>query len=166
MQTDQRILLVGNQSERINRLSCVFEFLGEQVELLAVDRLESRMSNTRYRALVIAQEAQSKTLLQSIATSMPWQPILLLGSNGDVTAGNVLGCIEEPLNYPQLTELLHFCQVFVQAKRPDIPTSGNQTKLFRSLVGRSEGIAQVRHLINQVAGSDATVLVQIGRAHV
>lgn len=159
MQTDQRILLVGNQSERINRLSCVFEFLGEQVELLAVDRLESRMSNTRYRALVIAQEAQSKTLLQSIATSMPWQPILLLGSNGDVTAGNVLGCIEEPLNYPQLTELLHFCQVFVQAKRPDIPTSGNQTKLFRSLVGRSEGIAQVRHLINQVAGSDATVLV-------
>ncbi|KIO36082.1 MULTISPECIES: sigma-54-dependent Fis family transcriptional regulator [unclassified Shewanella] len=159
MQTDQRILLVGNQSERINRLSCVFEFLGEQVELLAVDRLESRMSNTRYRALVIAQEAQSKTLLQSIATSMPWQPILLLGSNGDVSAGNVLGCIEEPLNYPQLTELLHFCQVFVQAKRPDIPTSGNQTKLFRSLVGRSEGIAQVRHLINQVAGSDATVLV-------
>ena len=159
MQTDQRILLVGNQSERINRLSCVFEFLGEQVELLAVDKLESRMSNTRYRALVIAQEAQSKTLLQSIATSMPWQPILLLGANGDVSAGNVLGCIEEPLNYPQLTELLHFCQVFVQAKRPDIPTSGNQTKLFRSLVGRSEGIAQVRHLINQVAGSDATVLV-------
>ena len=159
MQTDQRILLVGNQSERINRLSCVFEFLGEQVELLAVDKLESRMSNTRYRALVIAQEAQSKTLLQSIATSMPWQPILLLGAKGDVSAGNVLGCIEEPLNYPQLTELLHFCQVFVQAKRPDIPTSGNQTKLFRSLVGRSEGIAQVRHLINQVAGSDATVLV-------
>ncbi|MCG9713240.1 sigma-54-dependent Fis family transcriptional regulator [Shewanella insulae] len=159
MHTDQRILLVGNQSERINRLSCVFEFLGEQVELLAVDKLESRMSNTRYRALVIAQEAQSKTLLQSIATSVPWQPILLLGSNGDVSAGNVLGCIEEPLNYPQLTELLHFCQVFVQAKRPDIPTSGNQTKLFRSLVGRSEGIAQVRHLINQVAGSDATVLV-------
>jgi len=26
---------------------------------------------------------------------------------------NVLGHIEEPLNYPQLTELLHFCQVFV-----------------------------------------------------
>ncbi|ASJ97368.1 MULTISPECIES: sigma-54 dependent transcriptional regulator [Shewanella] len=159
MHTDQRILLVGNQSERINRLSCVFEFLGEQVELLPVDKLESRMSNTRYRALVIAQEAQSKTLLQSIATSMPWQPILLLGANGDVSASNILGCIEEPLNYPQLTELLHFCQVFVHTKRPDVPTSGNQTKLFRSLVGRSEGIAQVRHLINQVAGSDATVLV-------
>ncbi|WP_252345752.1 sigma 54-interacting transcriptional regulator, partial [Shewanella indica] len=57
------------------------------------------------------------------------------------------------------TELLHFCQVFGQVKRPQVPTSANQTKLFRSLVGRSEGIANVRHLINQVAGSDATVLV-------
>ena len=159
MQTDQRILLVGNQSERINRLSCVFEFLGEQVEMLAVDKLEARVANTRFRALVIAQESQSKELLQSIAASLPWQPILLLGQSAGVSASNVLGCIEEPLSYPQLTELLHFSQVFVQAKRADVPTSVNQTKLFRSLVGRSEGIAQVRHLISQVAKSDATVLV-------
>ena len=89
----------------------------------------------------------------------PWQPILLLGDMDGAVASNILGHIEEPLNYPQLTELLHFCQVFGQAKRPDIPTSVNQTKLFRSLVGRSDGIAQVRHLINQVAPSDATVLV-------
>lgn len=159
MQTDQRILLVGNQSERINRLSCVFEFLGEQVELLAVDKLEARVANTRFRALVIAQESQSKELLQSIAASLPWQPILLLGQSCGVSASNILGCIEEPLSYPQLTELLHFSQVFVQAKRADVPTSVNQTKLFRSLVGRSEGIAQVRHLISQVAKSDATVLI-------
>ena len=159
MQTDQRILLVGNQSERINRLSCVFEFLGEQVEMLVVDKLEARVANTRFRALVIAQESQSKELLQSIAASLPWQPILLLGQSAGVSASNILGCIEEPLSYPQLTELLHFSQVFVQAKRADVPTSVNQTKLFRSLVGRSEGIAQVRHLISQVAKSDATVLV-------
>lgn len=159
MQTDQRILLVGNESERTNRLSCVFEFLGEQVEQLGVDELEARVSNTRFRALVLAQEAQSKELLKTIATAIPWQPILVLGQTDNLSTSNILGCIEEPLNYPQLTELLHFCQVFVQAKRPEVPTSGNQTKLFRSLVGRSEGIAQVRHLINQVAGSDATVLV-------
>lgn len=159
MQTDQRILLVGNESERTNRLSCVFEFLGEQVERLGVDELEARVSNTRFRALVLAQDAQSKELLKAIASAIPWQPILVLGQTDALSTSNTLGCIEEPLNYPQLTELLHFCQVFVQAKRPEVPTSGNQTKLFRSLVGRSEGIAQVRHLINQVAGSDATVLI-------
>lgn len=159
MQTDQRILLVGNQSERINRLSCVFEFLGEQVELVAIDKLELRLRSTRYRALVIAVDSQSKELFQSLAGKLPWQPILLLGQQDGVNASNILGCIEEPLNYPQLTELLHFCQVFGQARRPETPTSANQTKLFRSMVGRSEGIAQVRHLISQVAPSDATVLV-------
>ncbi|GGI71718.1 sigma-54-dependent Fis family transcriptional regulator [Shewanella hanedai] len=159
MQTDLRILLVGNQSERMNRLSCVFEFLGEQVELVAFDKFELRVQNTRFRALIISSDIQSKELLQSLAVNSPWQPILLLGDMDGAVASNILGHIEEPLNYPQLTELLHFCQVFGQAKRPDIPTSVNQTKLFRSLVGRSDGIAQVRHLINQVAPSDATVLV-------
>ncbi|BCV35937.1 sigma-54-dependent Fis family transcriptional regulator [Shewanella chilikensis] len=84
--------------------------------------------------------------------------MLLLGQSS-ISSSNLLGRIDEPLSYSQLTELLHFCQVFGQVKRPQVPTSANQTKLFRSLVGRSEGIANVRHLINQVAGSDATVLV-------
>ncbi|MGS0725763.1 sigma 54-interacting transcriptional regulator, partial [Shewanella sp. 0m-11] len=159
MQTDQRILLIGNQSERINRLSCVFEFLGEQVELIDFDKLEMHTKQTRFRAIVLPSENQSKELTQSLASALPWQPILLLGERGDVKASNILGSIEEPLNYPQLTELLHFCQVYGQVKRPEIPTSANQTKLFRSLVGRSEGIANVRHLINQVASSEATVLV-------
>ncbi|CAM3242812.1 sigma-54-dependent Fis family transcriptional regulator [Shewanella pealeana] len=159
MQTDQRILLVGNQSERINRLSCVFEFLGEQVELIDFDKLETYTKQTRFRAIVLPSENQSKELIQSLTGTLPWQPFLMLGERGDIKTSNILGCIEEPLNYPQLTELLHFCQVYGQVKRPEIPTSANQTKLFRSLVGRSEGIANVRHLINQVAGSDATVLV-------
>ncbi|MCL1139639.1 sigma-54 dependent transcriptional regulator [Shewanella pneumatophori] len=159
MQTDQRILLVGNQSERINRLSCVFEFLGEQVELIDFDKLDVYTKQTRFRAIVLPSENQTPELIQSLTGALPWQPILLLGDASEVKASNVLGIIEEPLNYPQLTELLHFCQVYGQVKRPETPTSANQTKLFRSLVGRSEGIANVRHLINQVASSEATVLI-------
>lgn len=159
MQTDQRILLVGSQSERTNRLSCVFEFLGEKVEFIDVDKLEYYTKLTRFRAVVIPAATQLPALLPSLATKIPWQPILLLGQFEESKASNVLGCIDEPLYYPQLTELLHFCQVFGQTKRPEVPTSANQTKLFRSLVGRSEGISNVRHLINQVASSDATVLV-------
>ena len=159
MQTDQRILLVGSQSERINRLSCVFEFLGEQVELTDFDKLEAHTKQTRFRAIVLPSGNQEKEAIQSLAGMLPWQPFLMLGERDDVKASNILGSIEEPLNYPQLTELLHFCQVYGQVKRPEIPTSANQTKLFRSLVGRSEGIANVRHLINQVASSEATVLI-------
>ncbi|MCF1426714.1 MAG: sigma-54 dependent transcriptional regulator [Shewanella sp.] len=159
MQTEQQILIVSKPSERLTRLNWIFEFLGEQVENLSMDDIASRLNTTRFRALVISLDIVSFDDAKTIAAKFPWQPILLLGTSQGATAGNMLGTIEEPLNYPQLTELLHFCQVFGQAKRLEVPTSGNQTKLFRSLVGRSEGIAKVRHLINQVAGSDATVLV-------
>ncbi|MGI3001823.1 sigma-54 dependent transcriptional regulator [Shewanella algae] len=158
MHTDQRILLVGNPSERTSRLSCVLEFIGEQVDVVAHEAIEAQSPETRCRAMVLLSDGVEDETLQSLMLKLPWQPMLLLGQSS-ANSSNLLGKIEEPFNYAQLTELLHFCQVFGQVKRPQVPTSANQTKLFRSLVGRSDGIANVRHLINQVAGSDASVLV-------
>ncbi|WP_280638587.1 sigma-54 dependent transcriptional regulator [Shewanella carassii] len=158
MHTDQRILLVGTPSERTSRLSCVLEFIGEQVDVVAHEAIEAQSPETRCRAMVLLSDGVEDETLQSLMLKLPWQPMLLLGQSS-ANSSNLLGKIEEPFNYAQLTELLHFCQVFGQVKRPQVPTSANQTKLFRSLVGRSDGIANVRHLINQVAGSDASVLV-------
>lgn len=159
MHTEQRILLVSKASERITRLSCIFEFLGEDFEIIPPETLTSHLAHTRFRAVVLSLAFIEMEQAKSLAAQYPWQPFLILGEPHSVLAANIIGRIDEPFNYPQLTELLHFCQVFGQAKRADIPTSGNQTKLFRSLVGRSQGIANVRHLISQVASSDATVLV-------
>ncbi|WP_392342232.1 sigma-54 dependent transcriptional regulator [uncultured Shewanella sp.] len=158
MQIEQRILIVGTPSERVTRLCCIFEFLGEQCEIVSNESFLVLIEQSRYRAVVVFDENINVESIKNIAAIVPWQPMLLLGDT-DINLSNMLGTIEEPINYPQLTELLHFCQVFGQAKREHTLTNGNQTKLFRSLVGRSEGIAKVRHLINQVSSSDATVLV-------
>ncbi|MGB6136362.1 MAG: sigma-54 dependent transcriptional regulator [Shewanella sp.] len=158
MQIEQRILIVGTPSERVTRLCCIFEFLGEQCEVVSNESLLTLIEQSRFRAVVIVDDGITADSIKNIASIAPWQPLLILGDT-TLQLSNILGQIEEPFNYPQLTELLHFCQVFGQAKREHTLTSGNQTKLFRSLVGRSEGIANVRHLINQVSGSDATVLV-------
>ncbi|KFZ36904.1 Fis family transcriptional regulator [Shewanella mangrovi] len=158
MQIEQRILLVGTPSESANRLSNVLEFIGEQVELVAADVAEKLTPEKRYRALILLTETLAEFEIQLLVTRLPWQPILSMGTL-EVSSSNLLGQLESPLNYHQVTELLHYCQVFGQVKRPQVPTSANQTKLFRSLVGRSDGIAHVRHLIGQVASSDATVLV-------
>lgn len=160
MQTDQRILLIGPPSERLSRLYYIFEFLGEQIDTIAIESLSTCLQDTRFRALVISADNVSIETLKSLASQYPWQPMLLFGNKvAEQPVSNVVGHIEEPLNYPQLTELLHFCQVYGQVKRLQVPTSANQTKLFRSLVGRSQGIGNVRHLISQVASSDATVLI-------
>ncbi|MEZ9369404.1 sigma-54 dependent transcriptional regulator [Shewanella sp. 10N.286.51.B2] len=158
MQIEQRILIVAEPSDRVSRLCCIFDFLGEKYHLITKDDLASLTADCRYRALVLDTQSVTAEFIKSVKSSMPWQPVLLSGES-NLNGGNVLGTIAEPISYPQLTELLHFCQVYGQAKQPQTPTSANQTKLFRSLVGRSEGIANVRHLISQVASSDATVLV-------
>lgn len=158
MQIEQRILIVGTPSERVTRLCCILEFLGEQCDIVSNESLAALVELSRYRAVVIVNENIDVDSIKNIIAAAPWQPILLL-DDIEIHLSNVLGLIEEPINYPQLTELLHFCQVFGQAKREHTLTNGNQTKLFRSLVGRSEGIANVRHLISQVSSSDATVLV-------
>ncbi|MBB1268086.1 sigma-54-dependent Fis family transcriptional regulator [Shewanella sp. SR44-3] len=159
MQIEQRILIVASPSERVTRLCCIFEFLGEQCELITPEKLSSLTEHTRFRAVVVASHVVSAEVLTSLQKTIPWQPILLLDGEDESVSVNVLGIIDEPFNYPQLTELLHFCQVYGEAKKSQVPISVNQTKLFRSLVGRSDGIAHVRHLINQVASSDATVLI-------
>ncbi|WP_324032239.1 sigma-54 dependent transcriptional regulator [Shewanella avicenniae] len=158
MQIEQRILLVGTPSESANRLCNVLEFIGEQVEIVAADVAEKLTPEKRCRALILLADSLADFEVQLLVTRLPWQPMLTLGAV-ELTSSNLLGVIETPLNYNQVTELLHYCQVFGQVKRPQVPTSANQTKLFRSLVGRSDGVAHVRHLISQVASSDATVLV-------
>jgi sigma-54 specific flagellar transcriptional regulator A len=52
MQTDQRILLVGTQTERLTRLSCILEFLGEQLVFQVASGVEDQVKETRFRALI------------------------------------------------------------------------------------------------------------------
>ncbi|GLS84127.1 sigma-54 dependent transcriptional regulator [Paraferrimonas haliotis] len=159
MQTDPRILLVDNLSERVQRLFCVLEFLGEKVELRRLEELATTPSNKRWRSIIIASDDISPDTIGKLATQLPWQPILTIGRSLVNPRENLLGHIDEPLNYPQVTELLNYSQVFGQTVRPQTSQNTNQTKLFRSLVGRSAGIHQVRHMISQVAPTDATVLI-------
>lgn len=72
-------------------------------------------------------------------------------------AAGILGHIKYPVKYRDLTAAIQQAQVFraSQTKRQ----GAHSPELFRSLVGNSRGIRLVRKQIEQVAGSDATVLI-------
>ena len=63
-----------------------------------------------------------------------------------------------PLRYSELTDLLHRAQVFNLGRQRG-SSGGVNLDLFRSLVGNSRGVREVRKLIEQVADSEATVLI-------
>ena len=65
--------------------------------------------------------------------------------------------LDMPLKYGQVTDALHQAQIFRISKQK--PGGVRSLELFRSLVGNSRAERRVRHLMEQVANSDATVLI-------
>ncbi|MBY6186884.1 sigma-54 dependent transcriptional regulator [Marinobacter hydrocarbonoclasticus] len=158
MQIDQRILLVDSDDARRQKLSFLLEFLGEPIEHADFSGLSDRLANERFRSVIIGGASDLNGELAPLLKQHSRQPFLGLGA-AIPDLPNMVGQLDEPFAYGQITELLHYCQVYQRVRYEVSPTSPNQTKLFRSLVGRSEAISQVRHLLAQVAQTDASVLV-------
>jgi len=116
--------------------------------------------------LVGSCESDSKltTLLGDVHSFDENLPIYLLSEKGKeptvtIEAGScILGRIETPTQYSQLTSALHQAEVYTNSHRsPGV--SERPVELFRSLVGSSRPIQNVRKMIEQVAGSEANVLI-------
>ena len=109
-------------------------------------------------------ENMLSTLLAEVHSLDENLPIYLLSEKGKeptvtIEAGScILGRIEIPTQYSQLTSALHQAEVYAESHRsPGV--SERPVELFRSLVGSSRPIQKVRKMIEQVAGSDANVLI-------
>ncbi|HKJ22125.1 MAG TPA: sigma-54 dependent transcriptional regulator, partial [Gammaproteobacteria bacterium] len=89
-------------------------------------------------------------------------PILLLkheqSAPEDGLTALCFNTLDVPLKYQALSHALHQAQIYREGKSQS-PVHNRSPELFRSLVGNSRGISYVRRLIDQVADSDATVLI-------
>ena len=154
------ILIISGDTSRKNNLNTILEFLGEHS--LAVpfsDAVSTLSSHPGLNAVLL--DGENLELANDLVSKFPAQPFVLIGikDNDMKMPGNVVGHLYEPVTYPILTQMLHRCQEYVR-QRPNPKTSAsNKTLLFRSLVGKSQQIQSVRHLIEQVAPTDANVLV-------
>jgi len=103
------------------------------------------------------------TLLQALKAWGEHVPLFLLVDGQDSPqlptelAAGVLGYIKYPVKYRELTAAIQQAQVFRESHTKG--KGSHSPELFRSLVGNSRGVRQVRKQIEQVASSDATVLI-------
>jgi len=109
-----------------------------------------------------ASEQACIEILQHIREKDAGVPVLLLAEKNreeavvPEIAGGVNAMVDLPLRYEQLVGLLNEAR---GASHPGTPASRRALELFRSLVGDSPGIVRVRRMIEQVASSDANVLI-------
>jgi len=169
MSDSMALLLVEDNAEQRQKLAAVLEFVG-QGEIVATDsRHALERLDEKIEAVVLGGEGSglSETfaaLFAAIKQKSANMPILLLvPENGEREVDkdlvqNAFGMITLPMRYAEVSDALHRAQVFNMGQKRGT-TGGVNLELFRSLVGNSRSILEVRRLIEQVANSDATVLI-------
>lgn len=168
MSVEGKVLIIEADEGRGSELGAVLKFIDREPVLVTdCNRWKETIENADdYIAVLIGQCKSDKALeklLQEIHELDQHLPIFLLTHKGkeptlQIDASScILGRIELPCRYSQVTNALHQAEVYREAHQE----SGRQrpVDLFRSLVGSSRAIQQVRKYIQQVADSDANVLI-------
>ena len=162
----EAVLMIDSDDNSYHQLKTLLEFIEcEKVISASQQNWREQLADSTISAAFVADRLGSElnsvisglhekdNALPIILMTSPGNEILLSGEN----QGYILKTLEFPFTYQDLTNALHQAQVFRNSyKRPH---GSYSPELFRSLVGNSRGIRQVRKMIEQVASSDATALI-------
>ena len=172
MWRETKILLIDDDSSRRHDLAVILNFLGE--ENLASPSLDweqavSALSSSREVLCVLVGDVSIaggvSGLLKKLAAWDEFLPIMLLGEISSVDLPEdqrrrVLSTLEMPPSYSKLLDSLHRAQVYREMyDHARVRGRHREPNLFRSLVGTSRAIQHVRQMMQQVADTEASVLI-------
>jgi sigma-54 specific flagellar transcriptional regulator A len=165
MWSELKTVIIGEQGPN-SEIEIILNFLGESCQSVSSQTWKSALLNKNDVFAVIApvDDGISEQILRDIKAADLHLPVLLMGQR-DIPANwfheyreFLLGKLPWPITQAQLLEMMHRCQV-VRSNQHAVNTAVRPVDIYRTLVGNSEKIRQVRKLIEQVAESEATVLI-------
>ncbi|NOX09901.1 MAG: sigma-54-dependent Fis family transcriptional regulator [Gammaproteobacteria bacterium] len=161
-------MIAGMNQPQAEVLRAILQFVGRSVEFVGQDEdvaaclIEAELPFM----LMLGQQLEMmelKKLIKSIHKQHPVLPMYLVSESGQQSNSGLdsndglLGAIELPSNYTELTGALYQSERYRlahnEASGAYLATTG------RGIVGNSRVMQQVRHMIQQVAESNANVLV-------
>ena len=160
------ILVIDNQSDRRKQLELILKFIEyDLIDAVSVDKWASCKEKERPDTVILGDIGDEKVdeLARKLKSAFGSAvPILLLTDIKDKSllpaevAASIVTVVELPVRHRQLVHAMHLAQVYRESQSG----SGNSSPmLFRSMVGHSRAITQVRKLIEKVADTDANVLI-------
>ncbi len=171
MWRESRILLIDDNLQRRHDLAVILDFLGEPSTCSGSRELGELLAAQTLPLLScvllgqIDSRGGAQRLLKQLGAAAENLPLLLLGEQAtgewpEALRRRVLARLDMPPSYNQLLDSLHRAQVYLQmfdvARERGLQRESN---LFRSLVGTSRAILQVRQQMQQVAGTELGVLL-------
>jgi len=147
------IYLVDTTAQQVEVLQTVLHFVGEAYQTVALENLAKQVEQTAPLCVIYGnQHEQLDALLNRFAKT----PFISLSGQVASVDSNHIGVLNLPIVYSELTQLLHYCQTFLN---PNHKLSKANKYLITSLVGKGLRIQEIRYLVEQVAESNANVLI-------
>ncbi|MBX2808796.1 MAG: sigma-54-dependent Fis family transcriptional regulator [Cellvibrionaceae bacterium] len=171
-----KILVIDDDDDRRHDLKVVLDFLGEPTVVAnSFDWLsQSEVINKDALMAVFVGACRRKASLDTrLADIVSWNDnvaiILLEASPADSRVSEkldarisqrIIASLETPPSYNKLLDTLYRAQCFQEVSRAaKQQTTRRPPHLFRSLVGTSRCVQNVREMMGQVADKDVTVLI-------
>lgn len=167
------ILVIDDQEESRQVLTSVLAFVGEHTQQQNISEFydsshASEMSPGMVLFVEPASSADIQNVLQTAFDRYGLIPIALMDSRhnlptslGAELKSMVVAELKSPLNYNSLNDTLHRAQRLIEHRdRSSVQQDRRPPHLFRSLVGTSREVRDVRNMMMQVAENDVTVLIQ------
>lgn len=172
------ILLVSDSPSFKQELKTILTFVGEAFDTFSSDEfvelsshknayqnahegLHSTSDRRGESFSTVIFDSRVASTIAPIITALPAVAFVSIGGTScqESEPKNVICHLVQPVTYPALTRALHRCQEY--EKHQPNRTSGTVPKmgLFRSLVGQSQQIQYVRRLVEQVAPTEASVII-------
>jgi sigma-54 specific flagellar transcriptional regulator A len=164
------VYLLENNPERQRYLEQIFAFVEGTIQAVKEPSEITQLikeSDEECGAILLgsgADQDELKQMLQTLNLKVPSIPVFQLYSEDDGVPEkldgfeNLIGNFRLPTHYDDLIALAHKAQVFQESHSKGSAKS-RPVELFRSLSGSSRATRQVNKMIEQVADSEATVLI-------
>ena len=161
------ILVIDDQAERRAHIELLLDFIEYELygSTSSSDWQQTKLE-TPPEVVILGDCGDSARVVQLVSEIKKHfddiTPVLLLSEDRDKSmlpqevASVIVNVIELPIKHRQLLHALHLAQVYRESQTG---SSTSAPMLFRSLVGHSRSITQVRKLIEKVADTDANVLI-------
>ena len=166
-----RVYLYDSNEKHQEYFRNIFDFVSGDLHVipdLESAKREIKLSASFYLALFLGEDIDTRELealmdlLEGLAEPIPVFVIRdgesELKPDQGYSYKNIVGNIEVPTQFDTFLTQLHKAEVFAESHGKS-KKGGRPVELFRSLSGNSRATKQINRMIEQVADSEATVLV-------
>lgn len=164
-----KVLLIDSERSRCHDMKVILDFIGEETITCDPEGVAGIMASSEVGEItcaILGKTDQPEKIAEALMDWDPSMPFIVLDDIEFKNSANeelhkaVIANVETPPNYTKMMDTLHRAQVYKDHMSADPARAHRrEAQLFRSLVGTSRSVVQVRELMAQVADKDVNVLI-------